>query len=350
MFEIYKITILLLLNALLEIKSCDFKVIDGFDIIPEEFYANYVSKGTPLLIKNAMSFKNKTLWPSLHNWDINTLKDEFKDTKFRYGQGPYPHNEITINEFVNLIETSNQTKSIFQYGQVPTSWSIWAHYKRCIPRISFFHPNSQSIHEDLSLFCNKILSQIEVPRFLSGQTNSKPPPIMITHSGFLIGSTNSGIDFHKHQDAINLVFAGEKRWFIKLPKASISFNEFHSSCNNIDEEDELVKEVCLGNIGTMARILSEVEIKEEEEENILLTCIQKKGDIVYIPEDYQHAVINKELTVAMQMQWYRGDFENFEMRRYLQQHLLNDLDSDKFRNPDDYETFEEFLIEQGWLV
>lgn len=326
-------------------QRCDFPVVDNSRLSDEFFYQEAVLKSTPILVTNAMKYSDGSSWKGLIEWKWNKIISVFPEAFFRFGQGPYPKDQITIADYVDSNVSSSE--SIFQYGQVPTSWSLWGHRRECIEKITHFYPHSRPMHENISILCD-IFSSIELPRFLSGDSESKTST-MITHSGFLIGKKSTGIDFHKHQDAINLIFDGRKQWFIKVPKSSTNYEHLLSTCvNNRAETDSLIHEVCFSDLGKFSEILNTTQFTEEaEDDSKILTCEQHEGEIIYIPNEFQHAVYNLDNTIAMQMQWYRGDYRNNDVKRYLYQYLLNSLNSDKFPLPDSFDDIEELKAEQA---
>ncbi|CAK9103522.1 Ribosomal protein S6 kinase alpha-3 (S6K-alpha-3) (90 kDa ribosomal protein S6 kinase 3) (p90-RSK 3) (p90RSK3) (Insulin-stimulated protein kinase 1) (ISPK-1) (MAP kinase-activated protein kinase 1b) (MAPK-activated protein kinase 1b) (MAPKAP kinase 1b) (MAPKAPK-1b) (Ribosomal S6 kinase 2) (RSK-2) (pp90RSK2) [Durusdinium trenchii] len=328
-------------------ETCDFPRIDARSMTPETFYEMFVAKNRPVVLLNAMEG-----WPALAEWRWDNLRVAFDKIPLRVGPGPYPRTRMSIDEYLRSAEailasdSNKEVPGVFQYGQVPTSWSLWAHKDVCIPHISFFHPNSEALHDNFTLAC-EILSHVQVPHFLVGGVERKSPTI-VTHSGVLMGYTRSGIDFHRHQAAINLIFEGRKLWYMKVPNEVVeSYAEseitelveeplpplycdrfpqdkvcaFHEKQNTVIarirhengtfEEPDLktAEERTKHFVGAFAEEIRTWQITEGLQENHkALHCVQHPGEIVFIPQQMQHAVLNLEPTVAMQMQW---DKENF---------------------------------------
>eukprot|EP00924_Labyrinthula_sp_SR-Ha-C_P008494 snap_masked-scaffold_32-processed-gene-1.16-mRNA-1 protein AED:1.00 eAED:1.00 QI:0/-1/0/0/-1/1/1/0/343 len=322
--------------------ECDFLEIDGSSLDSDTFEIKYMNTYTPIKISNAMTSTEHgetKPWKAFNDWKFSNLRTSFpEDTLFRVGPGPYPDKEMTMSDFLRLSKTkgSKEALNIFQYGQVPTSWSLWAHRFSCVESIAHFIPSSRPLHENLTTVCKDILGRVEVPAFIAGRTNDIfPPRGVITHSGLLIGFENSGIDFHKHQDAINMLFSGKKRWFMKVLKNTTTQEQtFCDQKTFTVNDDPLVRAVCESfqqqKIGTFANWLKTDQKTEEDEDNVrMLTCEQKEGEIIFIPGEFAHAVYNIKPSVAMQMQWNRLDWRSLEVREILQEALLEALNPNR---------------------
>uniref|UniRef100_A0A6S8B8U7 JmjC domain-containing protein n=1 Tax=Aplanochytrium stocchinoi TaxID=215587 RepID=A0A6S8B8U7_9STRA len=326
-------------------RSCDFPIVDASHLSWQDFEKHFMLANRPVL------FQNATIgWPAFEVWKWDTIAETFGDTPVRVGPGPYPRREMTMREYINMASTLYEKKTtlkkteipgVFQYGQVPTSWTLWSYKESCIPAIAYLHPDSSPLHENVTFVCEDIMKNIRVPKFLVGEDNELPPA-QISHSGFLVGYPDSGIDFHKHQDAINVIFEGRKKWYMKVP------NEVVQGFKYVKDTDisQSSKPVCKENLqdpvckngqneqnwtkGALSRILNAKETTEEEEANsTILSCVQNAGEVVYIPDYMQHGVINLEPTIAMQMQWNREDWNSERARTVYKKYLLHTLDPDE---------------------
>ena len=79
--------------------------------------------------------------------------------------------------------------------------------------------------------------------------------------------TGSGAPLHIHADAINMVVSGEKKWYIQTPQKTMYSRK-------------PVKEWV------------EQDVERYDETDLPLECTQRAGDIVYIPMDWGHAILN----------------------------------------------------------
>jgi hypothetical protein len=173
------------------------------------------------------------------------------------------------------------------------------------------------------------------------------PKNQISHSGLLIGREGAGIDYHKHQDAINAVFDGEKHWYMIVAKSVTAMfpanNTPAPSVEPVCAANDGKNEACTEAIkeekeewmlpprderrvhakGQLAEFLKTTQKTEEaeEEETEYLECIQKAGEVIYIPGQTQHGVINRQRSIAMQMQWDRERWDDFKGREELKKVL-----------------------------
>lgn len=363
-------------------ESCDFPRISARGLTPENFREFFVLAKRPVIIEDAMKG-----WPAAEEFRWNNLRDIFANISIRVGAGPYPSENMGIDEYLELAEskfTSEATvdlaevPGIFQYGQVPTSWSLWNHKDECIPAVSYYLPHSEPIHHNFSTAC-ELLTKVQVPEFVVGDESVSKPPNLVTHSGFLIGYAASGIDYHSHQTAINLIFEGKKVWYMKVSNRVVagyseleaqdevellepapSLEETYCSrfldhdpvCKAHEEQTYLIKKFkskakpgeklpkleknaelqSKFGAGAFASKIKAKKVTEElEDDSVVLHCVQKEGEIVFIPGMTQHAVQNLERTFAMQMQFADNNYKNQAMRDQLYRYLLHDLD---YREPD----------------
>eukprot|EP00747_Dinoflagellata_sp_TGD_P170962 gnl/TRDRNA2_/TRDRNA2_203822_c0_seq1.p1 gnl/TRDRNA2_/TRDRNA2_203822_c0~~gnl/TRDRNA2_/TRDRNA2_203822_c0_seq1.p1 ORF type:complete len:563 (-),score=89.94 gnl/TRDRNA2_/TRDRNA2_203822_c0_seq1:75-1763(-) len=98
---------------------------------------------------------------------------------------------------------------------------------------------------------------------------------------FLLGAPRSGVAFHRHTAAVHLTMHGVKRWLLYPPQANPP-GGVHGSWPIFD---------WLRNVYP--------DLKESQKP---LECIQKPGDVLYIPEGWYHAVVNLADSVAVSLQ------------------------------------------------
>ncbi|CAK9100186.1 unnamed protein product [Durusdinium trenchii] len=95
-------------------------------------------------------------------------------------------------------------------------------------------------------------------------------PFRTTTLQFAVGDAGSGSPMHFHQDAVNLLLLGKKRWWLRPPSMSAM-----SRLHPLDAVNCSVEEV---------------------EQCYSGACVleQEAGDVVYIPDMWGHAVLNLE--------------------------------------------------------
>lgn len=91
---------------------------------------------------------------------------------------------------------------------------------------------------------------------------------------YYLGARWTGAPFHIHADALNLVVSGKKRWWVVPPRDAVwSKRHIH----------EYVKEGKGGPGGGGAN-----------DEERPMECVQRDGDLVYVPGNWGHAAMNVE--------------------------------------------------------
>ena len=116
-----------------------------------------------------------------------------------------------------------------------------------------------------------------------------PPSVRLEPPGpeqpviFAIGKTGSGIGLHAHQDAWNQVLFGAKRWALYPgspggvpPEAGYNPTEPH--------------------LTWMKKVYPKVK---DDPELQPLECVQREGDVLYVPEGWYHATVNLGDTAAI---------------------------------------------------
>jgi len=102
-----------------------------------------------------------------------------------------------------------------------------------------------------------------------------------------LGGDESGVQFHRHNDGWNLLLAGRKRWFL-YPPARLPVPAFPA--------EELPIRDWLLEFYPGLMTLAEGSAARP------LECIQREGELLYVPEGWYHATVNLGDTVAVASQ------------------------------------------------
>ena len=91
-----------------------------------------------------------------------------------------------------------------------------------------------------------------------------------------VGDAGSGAPAHYHKAAVNTLVYGRKRWLL-WPPTSAQYSAMPAA-----------KWVAAGGIDAAAK-----------EGRTPLTCVQRAGDVMYLPDFWGHAVLNEAASVAV---------------------------------------------------
>ena len=101
---------------------------------------------------------------------------------------------------------------------------------------------------------------------------------------FLVGASMSGINYHSHTDAYNGLVHGRKRWFLYDHK-QMRDPPYRSH----------------GTLRWMREVLPTLPVDQKP-----LQCMQRAGDLIYVPEGYWHGTINLGETIGVSGQFVRN--------------------------------------------
>jgi hypothetical protein len=100
-----------------------------------------------------------------------------------------------------------------------------------------------------------------------------------------MGAAESGVQFHRHNEGWNLLLAGAKRWFL-FPPDRMPTPHYPASYIPIRDwvDDHYPGLPQLGPSGATSG---------------LAECVQRRGELLYVPEGWYHATVNLADTVAV---------------------------------------------------
>lgn len=205
-----------------------------------------VSEGEPVLLRGALRHFAPAL---VDSWRIDDLLEHFGRVNVTVGSVPY------AAEF----DLEARTMSLGEYYERFVRESADGQALYVFDRHSDLSAAGYQVVADMVRAIMPVPSLIVDPEDAGG----------VESIHFFLGRPGSGAPFHIHADAVNAVVAGSKRWFVYTPKRTLY------SRTPIQEWID----------GDYSR-LSEAEKP--------LECIQEAGDVVYVPLDWGHAVVNLE--------------------------------------------------------
>ena len=130
-------------------------------------------------------------------------------------------------------------------------------------------------------------------------SNAPPLKLLSNHHvylrQFILGPRNSGSPPHFHGQALNSLIYGIKQWFF-WPPSSAFFSFKHVSA----WKNEVCVRWCLLTFLVGSRVfLTTPQYDKIQFPPTSLTCLQFPGDTIYIPENWGHAVVNMEDSIAV---------------------------------------------------
>ena len=240
-------------------ERCDFDVMKVPDT--QTFVFDYMSLQRPVLIRNATnSHVMKKLFTM---WQHNKFEQEFGDLKFNEVEVPYAEafgysstTKTTAKAFVSKMKQYNeQHKQLDSFEYASPSTYIF----ETIPSTS------------------PLLKEFELPEVLNPNlTHIEPTKIQ-----FYIGPPMSGAPMHFHRNAWNVLFYGQKRWFLYPPDRA-----FYSKVHVWDWWK-----------------------KSYRKNPDAMECVQYPGDLVYVPDMWGHAVINVRESIGLASEFVYGASE-----------------------------------------
>lgn len=105
---------------------------------------------------------------------------------------------------------------------------------------------------------------------------------------FSLGPPGTGAPFHFHTNALNILVYGRKRWFFKHPHNATYSNtaplQWYRAYQSAEQGYQLSDEDARGDhVGF----------------GVALQCVQQPGEVVLIPRDWGHAVLNVETSIGV---------------------------------------------------
>eukprot|EP01065_Artemidia_motanka_P011055 TRINITY_DN15953_c0_g1_i2.p1 TRINITY_DN15953_c0_g1~~TRINITY_DN15953_c0_g1_i2.p1 ORF type:complete len:531 (+),score=63.88 TRINITY_DN15953_c0_g1_i2:66-1595(+) len=196
---------------------------------------HYIDTQAPFLLKGAA-----TGWPC-NKWSLSTLVREYADAPLDVGTVPYASQ---YNLDYATVKLSDFVAGGMRKGLVAFTSSLREVYP-------------------------KLLEGVAVPSFAAGfRTN----PWQWT-----LGGQGSGSPAHLHQDALNGICFGTKKWLLWPPSKSFL------------------------SVLPASELFARAEAGEFSD---ALEITQEAGDVVYVPEGWGHAVLNVGATVAAAFEFY----------------------------------------------
>lgn len=239
---------------------CPVDIIDGNRLSPEKFAEFFLNPRKPVIVRGLLYD-----WPAISQsrWSFSELEKRFKHILFKVGEDDNGRRlKVKMKTFMDYMrhQRDDSPLYLFESGMEGSTSSIRDDYS--IP----------------SIFPDDFLN-------LAGCEN-KPP-----HKWFCIGPKRSGTTVHRDPmgtAAWNAVTCGIKRWVMFEPneqKSVVRGRKFRLK----NEDDEAIHYFDF----LLPRIRTHGVVKK------IYECIQYPGDLIFVPGQWWHGVLNLTDTVAV---------------------------------------------------
>lgn len=226
-------------------RECELPVVDYAKAGAVEETRRLVEEGEPVLLKGALSYVAKEM---VEQFSVDALLNKYGEAVVRVGAVPYAKafnlstNEMTLRQFHERHVKRATADEVPLYVFAKEEKVCGKGYEAMVKLIRQAFP-----------------ALISDPEETGGAGGMH----------FYLGRKGSGAPFHLHADAANAAVSGSKRWFVYTPQRSI-----------------------YSRIPVLNWVNHVLPTLSEEERP--LTCTQQAGDIIYVPLDWGHAVLNED--------------------------------------------------------
>jgi hypothetical protein len=230
----------------------------------QQFHEEYVDQGKPLLLYGEGLLTER----AREKWSREGLVREYGEevmqvlpssqyaTEQSVQGRTFNYTELKLEEFVGLMEK-------WAIGMKPTL-SVPASHHYDQPYI-FRRVQLDSLREDIR---SEAIDQF----FVDSERFSWSEELRAQNFVFRLGPTNAGVMFHSHTHSWSMVIHGAKRWFLLPPFAYY------------------------GAAGTST--LEWLRGSYKSMTNPPLECTQRQGELLFVPQGWQHADINLQDTTS----------------------------------------------------
>lgn len=242
------------------------------DITPEWFIENIASQSEPIIVEDCCSH-----WPAMDRWSMEALEERFRHVAFKVAKD----------------DKGKKLRTKFKY------YADYVRHQQDDNPLYLFETNI-----DDNGCVRPLIEDFEVPDIFPHDwlglvnSDSRPP-----YRWFCIGPKRSGTTVHIDPlgtAAWNAVTHGKKRWVLFDPKEAKKVVKGKDLIKD-GEDDEAIM--------YFDYILP--RIKKEHPELKVYEGLQGPGEVIFVPGDWWHGVLNLEDTVAVTQNYCGPD--NFDL-------------------------------------
>mmetsp|Transcript_91290 Transcript_91290/g.144254 ORF Transcript_91290/g.144254 Transcript_91290/m.144254 type:complete len:491 (+) Transcript_91290:73-1545(+) len=242
------------------------------EITPETFYKNVATQNQPVIIEGACAH-----WPAMEKWSFSNLEERFRHIAFKVGSDKKGRKlRLKMKYFLDYMKHQQDDSPLYLFETGVDTNTDMSSLKADYTQPDLFP------HDWLGLM----------------NRDSRPP-----HRWWCIGPKRSGTTVHIDPlgtSAWNAVTHGTKRWVLFEPNASKRIVKGKDVIKK-DEDDE----------AAMYFDFILPRIKETNPDLRVYEGLQGPGDIIFVPGEWWHGVLNLEDCVAVTENYVGPDnFEN----------------------------------------
>ena len=292
--------------------TCDFDVIDHTQLTKHDFLQNYRVPQKPVLIRGgALDWPSQSQWTRAYiseklagGTHPNTIGD--LETQ-RYDRSPMDLESILNGQSNYTIGLSNHQN--YMFGSLDPVTGLLVGTDSFYPLTSVNLPIWFDDWFELPA-TTTTTTTTELDPIVDVETNAQYEKIEAMDLNlnssrvyFHVGSSNSGLSAHSHAEAWAGLVWGQKRWFI-VPPLQVWDTELTQDYGSFDallpdrDMEERVAAASQDNGATTnmeerwAFVHNVPTRKKEKKRAPMLECVQRKGDLLYVPNGYLHTVFN----------------------------------------------------------
>jgi len=289
---------------------CDVDQYELEEISGVDIFEKYLARQRPILLRAKNTFAAK--WPALERYSRASLLKEHGDDVVTASSIPYADKfggstleTLTIAEYINEMSLHNITggehpwyifqgnpiakvnddknhKSVVEFGLIPTPPAVSQLFTYIGQGKNYDRQAAHAASE------NQEVSRVR-KEFINAQ--------------WALGGAGSGAPVHFHNAAWNALVYGSKKWFLYPPHDMIMSN---TQILEFVEKD----------LEKFATRRSFNPVKP-------LTCVQTSGDILIVPENWGHGVLNIQDSIAVATEGKHGMWRIKQSLPYIK--TLTDL-------------------------
>ena len=221
----------------------------------------------PFIVNNGIS-----TWPAFENWTTQSLNDRMGQSYFRLDDNHT--GRIRLEQFLDYMKLSEDDAPLYIFD---SQFAVGADQDRMLLKNEY---------GPLSWFSSKV----ENDMFSIVLDKYRPPWRWV-----LIGGPRSGTNIHQDPlgtSAWNAVITGEKLWVFFPPNTPAELRSPLGTTPSDASAMAWFAEI-------WPRVLEELE-RERHDSTLKPFCtVQKRGDVVFVPQGWFHVVINLTASIAV---------------------------------------------------